>query len=134
LELKFVNDSICTLTNLFYCPDIETEYQIIVQEFTYNRNGESIYVRNKNPKYGNDLYIEIPVQNSSVCDFLNENKRKMLDRTKVIYIGPNYSSDYEKHGRVPNITTDTLILMKNHIFYYKKTINGSFGFIFKKSK
>jgi hypothetical protein len=131
LELQFINDSICVLTNTFYCPDIASEYKIIVQKFTYNRSGDSIYVKNINPKFGNDLYIEILVQKSNTCDFLNENERQDK-RLQHFYIGPNYATDFEKYGIIPNITTDTLRIIKNNIVYYKKDNRGSVGFIFKK--
>jgi hypothetical protein len=134
LELKFINDSVGILTNTFYCPNLKPEYKIIVQEFTYNRNGDSIYVKNSNQKFGDALFIEIPVQNSKCCDFLNENKRERIDRTKIFYIGPNYPSDFEIYGRIPNLTIDTLVIVENFIFYYKREDRGGFWFLFKKKK
>jgi hypothetical protein len=107
LELKFVNDSIATLTNIFHCPDIEPEYKIIVQQCKYTHIGNEIYLKNEDPKFGDRLYIEIPPQNSNICDFLNENKRQHPS------FAPNYATDYEKYGIVLNITIDTIHIFEN---------------------
>jgi len=112
LELKFVNDSICTLANIFNCPDIEAEYKIIVQKCKYTKKGDDIYLINQELRFGDKSYIEIPPQISSICDFLNEKNRK-----HTFYIGPNYATNFEKYGVIPNIAIDTLRIMQNKIIY-----------------
>ncbi len=86
-----------------------------------------IYIKNLEPKYDNGIHIEIPPQNCKVCDFLSESKKEIPFR-----IGPRYITDYEKYGRVPNVTTDTLRIVRNKIFYYKKKDREGIGFIFKR--
>ena len=127
LELKFVNDSICTLTNIFDCPDIEQEYKIIVQECTYTKEGNKIYLKNKELKYGDSLYIQIPSQNSNVCDFLNEN-----GKAKQNYNRAEYLLYYKENVIIPNITINTLYITNNKILFVKNYDRGSFGFVFKR--
>jgi hypothetical protein len=126
LKLKFVNDSICTLTNIFDCPDIEQEYKIIVQECTYIKKGNDIYLKNKELKIGDKSYIEIPPQSSNVCDFLSTKNRK-----RPFYVGHYSATEYEKYGIIPNITIDTLRIINNKIVLYKAYDKGSLGFVFK---
>ena len=128
LELKFVNDSICTLTNTFNCPSIEPKYKVIVQKCLYTRIDNDIYLENKDSMFGNSSYIEIPPQNSNVCYFLNENNR----RTKQIYIGPNYATGYEKYGIIPNITNDTLRIVNNEIIFPKKYADSRVIFVLRR--
>jgi len=128
LELMFVNDSICTLTNIFDCTDIEDEYKIIVQECIYIKEGNYIYLKNKELKSANgSSYIEIPPQNSKLCAFLCGENRK-----RPFYVGPYSATAYEKYGIIPNITTDTLRIVNNRIVLYKEYYRGSPGFIFKR--
>jgi len=126
LELIFTDQTTCVLKNTFHCPDIEEKYRIISTECNYTQKGDTIFLCNKNLNYHNGLYIEIPPQNSEKCEFLNEKSRE-----KKFTIGPNYATDYEKYGVVPNITTDTLYIIKNKIVLFKKSENRSIGFIFK---
>ncbi len=126
LELAFIDKSTCVLKNIFHCPDIDEEYKIISIECNYIQKGDTIFLNNKDSKNKNSLYIEIPPQKSDKCEFLNEKSRE-----KQFSIGPNYASDYEKYGIIPNITTDTLYIIKNKIVLYKKGKNRTIGFIFK---
>lgn len=126
LELVFIDGATCVLKNTFHCPDVEEKYRIISTECTYTKKGDTIFISNKNLNHHSGQYIEIPPQNSKRCEFLNDKRRE-----KIFSIGPNYASDYEKHGVVPNITTDTLYIIKNKIVLFKKSENRSIGFIFK---
>lgn len=126
LELMFIDESTCILKNTFHCSDIEEKYRIINIECNYTKKGDTIYINNKNPNYNNSLYIEIPPQNSNKCEFLNEKSRE-----KKFSIGASYATDYEKYGIVPNITIDTLYIIKNKFVLYKKGESRSVGFIFK---
>ncbi|WP_353165344.1 hypothetical protein [Empedobacter brevis] len=126
LELVFTDEVTCILKNTFHCPDVEEKYRIISTECNYTKKGDTIFLSNKNLSYHSDLYIEIPSQNSEKCQFLNEKSRE-----KKFSIGPSYATDYEKYGIVPNITTDTLYIIKNKIVLFKKNQNRSIGFIFK---
>lgn len=126
LELTFVDESTCILKNTFHCPDIEEKYRIINTECNYTKKGDTIFISNKNLNHHNGLYIEIPPQNSEKCEFLNEKNRE-----EKFSIGARYATDYEKYGIVPNITSDTLYVIKNKIVLYKKGKNRSIGFIFK---
>lgn len=124
LELEFINDSICNLANIFDCPDIEQEYKIIVQECAYSKKGDDIYLKSKESKFGNSAFIEIPAQNSDICGFLNERNKKRPS---------TYSTtEYEQHGLIPNITTDTLHIIDDKIVLYRVYNNRSnINFVFK---
>ncbi len=126
LELIFVDDSSCILRNTFHCSDIEEKYRVINIECNYTQNGDTIFLTNKNLNSHDGRYIEIPPQNSNKCEFLNEKSRQ-----KRFTIGASYATDYEKYGIVPNITSDTLYIVKNKIVFYRKVENRSIGFIFK---
>jgi hypothetical protein len=126
LELIFVDNSDCILRNTFRCPDIDEKYRVINIECNYTQKGDTIFLSNKNLNYQNDIYIEIPPQNSNKCEFLHEKNRE-----KKFTIGASYATDYEKYGIVPNITSDTLYIYKNKIVFYKKDKNRSVGFIFR---
>jgi len=129
LELIFENDSICKLKNTFYCNDIDINVKELTIICRYKRINDTLYLRNINCKqdtckYG--LIISIPPQHCKQCSFLNEE-----NRTHPITIGPNYSTDYQKYGLVPNIDIDTLYVVKNKIFLYKHENKMNIGFIFK---
>jgi len=129
LELIFDNDSICRLRNTFYCNDIDINVKELTIISRYKRIKDTLYLRNINCKqdsckYG--LFIPIPPQDCKQCSFLNEKSR-----AHPITFGPNYSTDYQKYGLVPNIDIDTLHVIKNKILLYKHDAKTSIGFIFK---
>ncbi|WP_290806405.1 hypothetical protein [Flavobacterium sp.] len=128
--LHFENDSLCSLKNIFYCEDIEERYKEIIIKSNYERRGDTIFLENVNCKQEDCNYnttIEIPIQNSLTCDFLNEESRK----SKVLFDGRSYKSKYYEYGLVPNIDIDTLYINKKNIILVKKIKNGNFGFVFK---
>ena len=71
--------------------------------------------------------IEIPIQKSSNCSFLNNEGRN----SKTVFDGRTYQSDYHKYGLVPNIDIDTMHISNGKIILIKKNNNGNFGFIFE---
>lgn len=128
LELVFDSDSTCRLINTFHCDDIDLEIREIVTDCSYNRVGDKVFLRNVNCKTDTceyDLYMELPIQNSVECEFLNENSR--LQNA----IGPKYSTDYKENGAYPLIDNDTLQILKNKIVLYKQNGVESIGFVFK---
>jgi len=130
LELKFENDSLCTLENTFKCKDLKPELQKILIKCKYNRINDTIFIQNIEFDDGNvnyDIAINVPTQENSKCKFLNEKNR----RKGEFQIGPSYQTQYEKHGLVPNIDLDTLYIVKNHILLLKQNERRSIGFIFK---
>lgn len=129
LQLVFVNDSICKFKNTFHCEDIDQSIKELVAVCKYERVNDRIYLQNidcKNDSCEYDLTVDIPVQNSSDCDFLNAEHRNRKST-----IGPNYSTDYRKYGSVPMIDIDTLYIQKNRIVLIKKNEKESVGFVFK---
>ena len=95
LELVFENDSICRLQNTFHCNDINSEKKKITINCQYKRIKDTIYLRNLDCKDDNcmyDLTINIPVQDSKSCSFLNEEYRKIK-----LAIGPSYKNEYQKY-------------------------------------
>ncbi|MEN6501952.1 MAG: hypothetical protein ABFC55_06210 [Tenuifilaceae bacterium] len=129
LQLVFVNESICRLENIFHCNDIESDVKELTTICTYRRNGDTIFLKNINCEnsdcnYG--LIREIAPQESKQCDFLNSEKRG-----RRVTVGPNYLTDYQKYGLVPNIDIDTLYVIKNKIFFNKQNKGMSVSFIFK---
>jgi hypothetical protein len=129
LELIFDNDSICRLKNTFYCTDIDLNIRELTTVCRYKRINDTLYLQNINCKKDScnyDLTVSIPPQQSKQCPFLNENERK-----RGMSFGPNYSTDYQKYGLVPNIDIDTLYVVKNKIILYKQDMKTSIGFIFK---
>jgi len=130
LILHFENDSLCILKNTFYCDDIEEQYKEIIVKSKYERRGDSIFLKNINCKQDDcnfSTIIEIPIQNSLSCDFLNEESRQ----SKVLFDGRSYKTKYHEFGLVPNVDIDTLYINKKSIIFVKKIKNGNFGFVFK---
>jgi len=102
-ELIFLNDSICVFKHTFLCKDISEEFRIIEQKCKYVITDNMLIVNNLHPKYGNSLYIDIPIQESKKCFFLTKMARELyscLGHCPIPY--------YDLYGRVPNITNDTL--------------------------
>ena len=126
LEIYFKDNSTGVLTNTFECPDIEPKFKILTFEYTYLRKGDTIFLNNINSDNNENLYLDIPPQESNMCDFLN-----MENRKRDSNVGPSYATDYEKYGLVPNLNQDTLYIVKNKIVFFKKNKNQSIGFIFK---
>ena len=129
LELSFESDSICKIENFFHCNDIIPSIRKKIIICYYQRKGDTIYLKNidcESDTCKKELTISIPPQESKKCVFLNKNSRQ-----NHITFGPNYATDYEKYGLVPNIDIDTLYIIKNRIMLYKKDSIGNVGFIFK---
>lgn len=100
LELIFWNDTICSFKHTFFCDDIDEKYRIIEQRCRYFKKDSMIIVENLQYSGSEELYIEIPIQNSKKCKFLSEMGRAVI---------PTAYSPYNRFGRtVPNITIDTL--------------------------
>jgi len=127
LELFFKDDKTCILTNVFECSDIESKYKEIEIICDYIRDGNKIFLTGRQHNYKGDLYINIPPQKSTKCNFLSDKSR---ERHSVV--GPSYATEYEKNGLVPNIKKDTMHIIKDKIILYKENENQSIGFIFKK--
>ena len=129
MQLVFENDTICRLVNIFHCNDIDSEVKKLTTTCTYRRNGDTIFVRNINCKSDDcnyDLMWDIPIQESKKCGFLN-----LANRSSEKNIGPNYLTDYQKYGIVPNIDIDTLYIIKNKIFLNKQNEEMRISFLFK---
>lgn len=126
LQFTFKNDSLCILKNVFYCPDIDPAFKVINIDCSYIKKGDTVFLKNLNPKQAGDLYLYIPPQKSNCCKFLNKENRQ-----RTFSIGPNYHTDYEEYGLVPNITNDTLFIVKKKIYFFKRNQRESIGFIFK---
>ncbi len=102
LELIFWNDTICSFKHTFFCDNIDEKYRVIEQKCRYFKKDSMIIVENLQPSGSEELYIEIPIQNSKKCNFLSENSRM--------------SQSYYAFGRtVPNITVDTLYISPKHL-------------------
>jgi hypothetical protein len=114
------------LENVFHCYDIDLDIKELTTTCIYKRIEDRIILRNVNSQKDTNSYLYIPPQESTNCDFLNANKREHWK------IGPNYRTQYEKFGLVPNIGTDTLILFKNKILLYKPGEIINMGYIFRK--
>lgn len=129
LQLIFDNDSICRLKNTFHCNDIDLDIKELITTCKYKRVNDRIYLTNidcKSDSCEYDLIINIPIQNSKECDFLNKEYR-----THKNTIGPNYTTEFKKYGSIPQIDIDTLYIQKNKILLYKQKGKESIGFIFK---
>ena len=133
LELIFDSNSNCELRNTFNCRDLPPNVRKISINCTYKQMHDTICLKNiacnNDPLCKKTLTIEIPPQINQSCFFLSDESRK-----KKFIIGPNYESDYEKYGMIPNIGLDTLYIVKNKIVLYKKDSSGSVGFIFSREK
>jgi hypothetical protein len=130
LVLSFSNDSTCTFKNIFNCEDIDDEYKNISINATYKRDFNTIIVTNKLCKTDDCVLapkIEIPIQKSKKCDFLNEDYRK----DKIIFDGRHIKSKFHEYGIIPNIDIDTIYIYKNKIILLKVIDNVNRGFIFK---
>lgn len=130
LSLTFSGDSMCVIKNTFFCNKIDDKFREIKINATYKKQGNKIIIKNINCKNNNCIYpptMEIPIQENSDCLFLNNEGRK----SKIIFDGRTYQSNYYKYGLVPNIDIDTMYIVKRKIIFVKKIKNGSFGFIFK---
>lgn len=130
LFLSFENDSLCSIKNVFHCDDIDNKYKEITIKAIYKRQSNMIIIRNVTCKDNTCKFppnIDIPIQISNKCLFLNKENRN----GKEIFDGRKYQSDYQKYGLVPNIDIDTMYIYKNKITLVKKIENGNFGFIFK---
>jgi hypothetical protein len=130
LLLFFENDSLCSIKNTFYCDDIDDKYREIVIKATYKKKSNMIIIKNIDCKDNTCQFppnIDIPIQTSNKCLFLNKENRN----EKTIFDGRTFQSDYHKYGLVPNIDIDTMYIYKNQITLVKKIGRGNFGFIFK---
>jgi len=129
LELSFENGSICRLKNTFFCMDIAPNVREITIICNYKRNGDTIFLRNidcNSDTCKKALTISIPPQESSECFFLSSSSRK-----RNTTFAPDYATEYEKYGLIPNIDIDTLYVVKNKIILYKRDSLTNVGFIFK---
>lgn len=130
LVLSFQNDSLCTLTNTFYCDDIDERYRKITITAFYKIQSDMIFLKNIDCKDNLCVFspiLDVPIQESNECNFLSSEKRN----SKKIFDGRTYQSEYLKYGAVPNIDNDTLYIYKKQITFVKKIENGTIGFIFK---
>lgn len=128
LELIFDSDSTCQLINTFHCSDIDLDVRELTTYCSYLKIGDKIILRNLNCKTDTckyDLFMDIPVQKSVECDFLNEENR--IQQT----LSPNYSTQYKEKAAYPLIDIDTLQILKNKIVLYKQNNFESIGFVFK---
>jgi hypothetical protein len=128
LRLVFSNDSICRIENIFHCNDIDLDIKELTTTCIYKRIGNTIILKNVNYQKDSifNLYLNIPPQESNKCSFLNSDKRMHSS------IGPNYPTEYEKYGLVPNIDIDTLLISKNRIILIKPSQLINLCFVFKK--
>lgn len=129
LQLFFENDTICKLKNIFHCADIDSKFKELTNVCMYRRVADTIFLRNMNCKNDSceyDLILDIPIQNSKNCSFLNKKSR-----TKQLMFGPNYITEYQKYGLVPKIDIDTIHILKRRMILYKQKGRNSIGFIFK---
>jgi hypothetical protein len=127
LLLSFENDSLCSFKNIFYCDDIDSKYKEITIRASYKRQSNMIIIRNVTCKDNTCKFpsnIDIPIQESNKCVFLNKENRD----SKMIFDGRKYQSDYHKYGLVPNIDIDTMYIYKNKITLIKEIGNGNLLF------
>lgn len=130
LLLTFSSNSMCSIKNTFFCDDVEDKFKEITVNATYKIQGNMIILKNITCKDDSCIYqqnIEIPIQKSSNCSFLNNEGRN----SKTVFDGRTYQSDYHKYGLVPNIDIDTMHISNGKIILIKKNNNGNFGFIFE---
>lgn len=131
LVLIFNNDNTCSIINIFLCNDIDEDIKEIVINATYKKTGNMIVIKNVNCITNDCSYspiMEIPIQKSINCSFLNNEERE----GERIFDGKTYNSNYDNYGLIPNIDVDTMYAIKKEIIFTKKTKEGSFGFVFKK--
>ena len=117
-ELIFINDSICVFKHTFLCKNIAKEYRIIEQKCKYVRNGNMLIVNNLQPKYGSNLYIDIPPQKSKKCFFLTKKARERYFSCTVCPI-----PYYDLYCQIPNITNDTLYFQTEKQIIFEKIAN-----------
>ena len=129
LDLIFENDSTCKLINTFKCKDIDPEIQQIIINCKYKRIGDTIILSNIKclENIYNEIFIDLPIQESCKCEFLNKENRGNDD----FYVGPRYITDYQKYGIIPNIDIDTLYIINREIILVKYSESMSIGFTFK---
>lgn len=130
LTLFFENDSVCTLKNIFYCDDMDIKYREITSKAIYKKKTDMILLKNiicENSSCEFSPIVDIPIQESSKCVFLNRESRT----SKKGFDGRTYQNEYLKYGAVPNIDNDTLYIYKKQLTLIKKIERGSIGFIFK---
>ena len=131
LIISFDNDSLCSLTNTFDCEDIDDKLKTIVIKAIYKRREGMIILRNVTCEKGNCKYppnIDVPVQQSNECPFLNGPSRAKRE----VFDGRTYQNEYYKFGLIPNIDIDTLYINDDELTLIKKIDRGNFGFVFKK--
>jgi hypothetical protein len=128
-KLNFDNDSIGRFINIFHCTDIDPEYKTVTILFNYRKTDDKIILKNINCKSDsctNNFTLDIPLQSSKKCSFLNKDKRE-----KRFGIGPNYLTAYEKYGFVPSLDIDTVYIVKRKLIFVKQQNWRSIGFVLK---
>jgi len=133
-KLQFINDTLCLFTNEFHCKCLNPDIRIIKQTCLYRIKDDTLFIKNILYIKGDEqrFTFDIPIQDCLPCWFLNEKSRFGKREPNVMVIGPNYSSDYEKYGRIIKFNIDTLQIINNqYVFYYKKISTGSIGATFK---
>jgi hypothetical protein len=128
-QLKFDNDSTCHFINTFLCNDIDPKIKQIIITCRYKRQDNLILLRNMECKSDSCNFaftIDIPIQESKKCNFLNNESRKVLNSA-----GPNYLNTYEEFGFVPNIDIDTVYIVRNRLIFVKQNAYRSIGLIMK---
>lgn len=114
LTLSFQNDSICALKNIYDCDNLENKemtfkckYKVLSNKYLLLIN-DNAYIDTTGVGY-----FYFPETSGLNCEFLQKKEKR-------ITIGPNYPTEYERYGKIPYITTDTIVSHKRKLVWIKK--------------
>lgn len=117
LTLSFQNDSICVLKNIYACDNLENKemhfkcrYEVLSSKYLLLIN-DNAYVDTTGVGY-----FYFPATTDLSCEFLQKKEKT----EKPITIGPNYPTEYERYGKIPYVTMDTLVNHRGKLAWVKK--------------
>lgn len=121
LSIQILDENNLIIKNVFNCNNIDQHFKNIVFKKKFRISNNKIIILNPEKEEFN-----LPYFNNSDCDFLSEKYRTNI---RKLYDGRTFYPDKSLYY-IPNI--DTLNIVQDNLYYYKKVENGSKGFIFKK--
>jgi hypothetical protein len=121
LSIKIIDNKNLEIINNLYCSNIPDEIKVITYKKEYQLSKNKIVIIEPNSE------LQFPYSNNSDCYFLSESYREQ--KNERLYDGRLILKNKKELYTIEKI--DTLKIIKNHLLFYKKSENGSIGYLFK---
>ncbi len=121
LDIKIIDNRNLEIRNKLYCSNVPEEFKVISYKKEYKLSKNKIIIIEPNDE------LQFPYFNNSDCYFLSESYRNK--ENERAFDGKLIIKNKKEFYTIEKI--DTLKIIKNHLLFYKKTENRSFGYLFK---